>query len=251
MDRSVLSLGIETATRGGSVILLRDTAVIGSRLGQPDVSHSNTLLSDIDAVLSEAGVALKEIDLFACASGPGSFTGLRIGIATLKALANSTAKPSIGIPTLTAIAHSAGSSERTVALLPAGRGEVFAQMFSVEADGTIFELDMPAHIAPAKLLEKYGSHANITWAGSGSHAQLEFLKANAGLRGYSFVEGKRNDESQSCWRIAAEPENLAKHVAIIALQQFNAGRASTADSLSAIYVRPSDAELKQQQNAAN
>jgi tRNA threonylcarbamoyladenosine biosynthesis protein TsaB len=130
-------LSLETATRGGSVWLGQGTVELATRIGDAEVSQSTSLLTDISESLLEAGVKLADVDLFACASGPGSFTGLRIGIATLKALAASLSRPCIGIPTLHAVAHAAGPSCATVVLLPAGRGEGFAQMFSVSEDGAV------------------------------------------------------------------------------------------------------------------
>src|SRR5580765_4545993 len=97
-------LSLETATMGGSVWLGYGTVKLATRIGDPNVSQSASLLKDINDSLDEAGVKLAEVDLFACASGPGSFTGLRIGIATLKALAASLSRPCVGIPTLQAVA---------------------------------------------------------------------------------------------------------------------------------------------------
>src|SRR3977135_55846 len=146
-----LILSLETATMGGSVFLGRGNVELATRTGDPRVSQSSSLLSDINDILQEASTSLHEVDLFACASGPGSFTGLRIGLATVKALAASLKRPCVGIPTLHAVAHAAGPSSATVALLPAGRGEVFAQMFSVAGDGTVTEVDSAAHLSPTKL----------------------------------------------------------------------------------------------------
>src|SRR5687767_8678007 len=95
-----LILSLETATLGGGVFLGRGEAELAAKIGRSDVSHSNSLLSDINDCLNKGGVTLCDIDVFACASGPGSFTGLRIGIATVKGLAATLDRPSIGVPTL-------------------------------------------------------------------------------------------------------------------------------------------------------
>src|SRR5215212_8632457 len=136
-------LSVETATLSGSVALARGENILAGFAGDSGVSHSNTLLNDIDKLLNEAHVDLPEIDLFAVANGPGSFTGLRIGIATIKGLAATLGGPCAGVPTLQAVALAAGESRRSVALLPAGRGEVFAQLFSVMKDGFVTALDEP------------------------------------------------------------------------------------------------------------
>jgi tRNA threonylcarbamoyladenosine biosynthesis protein TsaB len=216
------------------------------------VSQSKSLLIDLENTLDEAGVSLQEVDLFSCASGPGSFTGLRIGIATLKALGATLARPCVGIPTLTAVAHSAGPSSASVALLPAGRGELFAQMFSVSRELEITELDSAAHLSPPRLIERYGALQNLTWAGPGAHQQRDFLEEYAKHSGIGFVEDApdlpahmlRQDENS--WRLAARETNLAGHVAALALQLFDRGEVQSAQSIQAIYVRPSDAELNEQ-----
>lgn len=218
-----LILSVETATLSGSVSLSRGEAVLAAFAGNAAVSHSNTLLHDIDRLLGDAGVSLSEVDLFAVASGPGSFTGLRIGIATVKGLGATLARPCAGIPTLEAVALAAGASARSVALLPAGRGEVFAQLFSVTGNGSVTVLDQPTHISPQRLLEKYGSLEDLLWCGEGAIA-------NRALIGQG--------------RIAPAVQNLAIHVASLALTRYRGQQLDQPDALQAIYVRPSDAELK-------
>jgi tRNA threonylcarbamoyladenosine biosynthesis protein TsaB len=252
MDDLPLILSLETATLGGSIFLGRGTQQLAARNGDPEVSQSASLLSDINEALKEAGISLDEVSLFACASGPGSFTGLRIGIATLKALAASLKRPGVGIPTLQAVALAAGASQATVALLPAGRGEVFAQMFSVSSDGTVVELDAPAHLSPQRMLERYAALSNLIWAGSGAHLQRELLEGHAQQNGIVFAEvaNAAHVESQGpgsgLWRLAPLEANLARHVAALALHRFASDKIQSPHSLHAIYVRPSDAELNQQ-----
>jgi tRNA threonylcarbamoyladenosine biosynthesis protein TsaB len=221
-----LILSVETATLAGSVALSRGEEVLAAWAGDSGVSHSNTLLYDIDKVLAEAGVELSEIDLFAVATGPGSFTGLRIGIATVKGLAATLDRPTAGVPTLHAVALAGGPSPRSVALLPAGRGEVFAQLFSVTKEGLVTELDKATHISPQRLLEKYGSLESVLWCGEGAIA-------NRAL----FVGDSR-------WQTAPPVSNLAAYVASLALRKFSESQLEHPNALQAIYVRPSDAELK-------
>lgn len=240
---------METATLGGSIWVGRGRLQLATRRGDPLVSQSNSLLADISHCLEVAGVQLAEIDLFACAAGPGSFTGLRIGIATLKALAATLDRPCVGVPTLHALAHSAGPSAATVALLPAGRGEVFTQLFSVSSvsgEEIVEPIDTPAHIPPEKLIERYGGLSEIRWAGSGAQLQRETIKRAASARGFEFANisgGSTDADRTRGWTITDHPENLAGHVAALALQSSRGGVTQRADQLQAIYVRPSDAEL--------
>lgn len=224
-----LILSVETATLAGSVAVARGDELIGLVSGDARVSHSNTLLGDVDKLLTQTQILLPEIDLFAVATGPGSFTGLRIGIATIKALAATLNRPAAGIPTLEAVALSGGISAETVALLPAGRGEVFTQLFSVLRPDLVEPLDDAAHIPPARLFERYGHLETVTWCGEGATANRELIESWAANRD---------------WKIASESTALATHVARLALTRFRHNQVDNAYALRAIYVRPADAQLK-------
>ena len=224
-----LILSVETATLSGSVALSRGEEILGVVTGDASVSHSNTLLGDVDKLLTETRIALPEIDLFAVAIGPGSFTGLRIGIATIKALAATLNRPTAGIPTLEAVALSGGISAESVALLPAGRGEVFTQLFSVLRPDLVEPLDEAAHIPPARLFERYGHLETVNWCGQGAIVHRELIE--------SWAAGRD-------WKIAAQPLSLASHVATLALTRFNRNEFDNPFALRAIYVRPADAQLK-------
>ncbi|HKO97102.1 MAG TPA: tRNA (adenosine(37)-N6)-threonylcarbamoyltransferase complex dimerization subunit type 1 TsaB [Pyrinomonadaceae bacterium] len=247
MDRkrdlgSPIILSLETAMLGGSVFLGSEKQQLAARIGDSKISHSNSLLIDIREALEEASLKLNDVDLFACAAGPGSFTGLRIGIATLKALAATLDRSCVGVPTLQAVAHAAGSSDATVALLPAGRGEIFAQMFRVSKDLVVTELDNAAHLSPQNLLNKYGEVADLVWAGEGAHLQKEVLRNFAREHGRDFGDSSGIERG---WKLAPKPQNLARNVALLALQKYERNELESAHALKAIYVRPSDAELNQ------
>jgi len=229
MPTDPLILAVETATLAGSIAIVHGDELIAGSNGDPTISHSNTLLSDLDQLLHHNEIQLPRIDLFAVAAGPGSFTGLRIGIATIKALAATLSRPTAAIPTLQAIALASGPSNATVALLPAGRGEVFAQLFSVSHDAVVSARDDASHIAPQKMFEKYGSLEKVLWCGEGAIAQRVLIESMSSGRD---------------WRIAPQPDNLARYVGALALRNFRAGQLVAPDALQAIYVRPSDAELK-------
>jgi tRNA threonylcarbamoyladenosine biosynthesis protein TsaB len=224
-----LILSVETATLSGSVAVARGQEILGVVSGDSSISHSNTLLGDVDQLLTQTGITLPEIDLFAVAIGPGSFTGLRIGIATIKALAATLDRPTAGIPTLAAVALSGGVSAESVALLPAGRGEVFTQLFSVLRPDFVEALDDAAHIPPARLFERYGHLETITWCGEGAIVNRELIE--------SMTDGRD-------WKIATQTDKLASQVARLALTRFERDEIENPFALRAIYVRPADAQLK-------
>ncbi|HSE21557.1 MAG TPA: tRNA (adenosine(37)-N6)-threonylcarbamoyltransferase complex dimerization subunit type 1 TsaB [Pyrinomonadaceae bacterium] len=225
-----LILSIETATTTGSIAIAEGSRILLSKKGDGLISHSNTLLSDIDDLLRQANRDLARIDFFAIAIGPGSFTGLRIGIATIKALGTIADRMCAAIPTLEAVARSAGANPSVVATLPAGRGEVFAQLFSVTPEGVVTEIDQPAHLSPGEVIKKYQTLANLSWTGEGAEAhRTEILSSEA---------------AKSDWRIISPATNLAENVSALALLRAANNDLVTAGNLHAIYVRPSDAELK-------
>ena len=231
---------------GGSVCVSRGAAILAYNVGEPRISHSHTLLSDIDRVLGASSTKLPDIELFAVASGPGSFTGLRIGIASIKALAATFQRPCAGVPTLHAVAYAAGLSELIVALLPAGRGELFAQMFSVSAQAGVTELDSVAHLSPAKVLERYGALADICWSGEGAHLYRDQIYKWAEREGHELFDSESNPNARQGWLIAPKQPNLAQHIASLALTRFQDNELDTSHTLRAIYVRPSDAELNEE-----
>jgi tRNA threonylcarbamoyladenosine biosynthesis protein TsaB len=238
-----LILAIETSTRAGSVSLARGREVLSAVLGDGASSHSTDLIENIESVLRQGNAKLIDIDLFAVTVGPGSFSGLRIGLATVKAFAVCVQKPCQPVSTLAAIAHAAGDSEMTVSTLPAGRGEVYAQSFSVRGQ-IVSALDGASHIKPSELLEKYGNVRTITWAGEGAHQQIEILRQGGVGIWISPVEGELA-AAQVGWRLAPQPEHLADSVAVLALTDYRDGKRTDASELRANYVRASDAEIHQ------
>ena len=192
-------------------------------MGDASESHSVGLLTTIEDTLRRAGLALNDVDLFAVTKGPGSFTGLRIGIATTKALAVCSGKRCAGISTLAAIAHAAGESKHTVSTLRAGRGELFAQLFSCDAEG-VHAVDVATHLTPPLLRERYARLPAALWAGEG--VQL-------------YADALMTDEL-----ILAPPcDQLATSIAALAFAEYRNGQLVEPADLIADYVRASDAEI--------
>jgi tRNA threonylcarbamoyladenosine biosynthesis protein TsaB len=244
MNSNPVLLSIETATLAGSIAISRGSDILAACTGNPGSSHSNTLLADIDELLSQASLSLVDIDFFAVAAGPGSFTGLRIGIATVKALAATTNRQCIAVPSLAAIAHSAGNSDFTVPVMPAGRGEVFAQSFEV-SEGQFVALDEPGHMSPRSAIERYDQRGSICWTGAGAHIHANLIKGFAAALGVPVFETIEllDKNAGIVWRIAPEALNLAQHVASLALGKLARNEIESPTDLRALYVRPSDAEL--------
>ncbi|HKC62277.1 MAG TPA: tRNA (adenosine(37)-N6)-threonylcarbamoyltransferase complex dimerization subunit type 1 TsaB [Pyrinomonadaceae bacterium] len=242
-----LILSIETATRAGSLALTRGRELLASWVGDAGSSHSTHLLEEIEKMLEEARVTLSQVDAFAVAAGPGSFTGLRIGLATVKSFAATLNRHCIGIPTLNAVALGAGESGGTIALLPAGRGEVFAQRFAVSGECVVQPFESPIHVRPDSLLDKIVSMRRLKWTGEGAQNYQEEIKARAQAEGINFVtaDSKADVSDKDGWTLVRSTEALAASVSRLALARAPFDDTYTPQNLRAIYVRPSDAEINE------
>jgi len=243
----MLTLSVETATERRSVAVLRGAEVLSLCERELRDGGGAAVLADIDRALADASVRVADVELFAAALGPGSFTGLRAGLATVKALAATLGRHAVGVPTLHALAHAARPARKLCALLPAGRGEVFAQSLRVTSGGEVEELSAPEHVPPARLLERMAGEGGVKFAGGGAHKFGELLRERAEALGLKFreltdaSEEPREDE----WALAPQVASLASDVGALALARYEAGERGGADELCAIYVRPSDAELNE------
>ena len=241
-ERGLLTLGVDTSTERRSVALLDGGRVLAETSSGLREGGSANLLADIDRVLGSAGVKLSEIGLYAAAVGPGSFTGLRAGLATIKGLALTKQRPAVGVQTLHALAYSVRPATRVVSLIPAGRGEVFAQLLSVSAEGFVTELESPTHLPPERLLERMGGLGGaLKWTGGGALKFIELIREKAESEGIEFVSPGASG-AESGWVLTPAAEALAGSVAEMARAAYISGVYS--EGLAAVYVRPSDAELK-------
>jgi tRNA threonylcarbamoyladenosine biosynthesis protein TsaB len=127
-------LAVDTTTPRASVALAGPEGVLAEARAVSDSGHSRWLLPAIEGLLRDAGLEPGAIDLFAVTTGPGSFTGLRVGLGTVQGLALASRKRCFGLPSLDVLAHTAkGEAGTVVALVDAFRGEVFAGVYDGEA----------------------------------------------------------------------------------------------------------------------
>lgn len=244
-----LILSVDSATSERSVAVARGEVILSLVVAGALGASSSNLLADIDAALSRAAVSLQEIDLLAAAAGPGSFTGLRSGVATVKAFAATLGKPVVGVQTLHALAAAADVAGVVIALMPAGRGEFFAQTLSVGADQRVDELEGAAHVTPEALLEKAADFdGDLCWAGSGISLVEDKIRAVASREGITMrgAPGEVKSKEGREWALAPVVGGLAAQVSALALTSYLEGGAVSADALRAFYVRASDAEIKGQ-----
>ena len=246
-----LILSLDTTTEVRSVAVVRGTDVLACTHGRVLRENSARVLHDVEEALSASGVKLVEIELFAAATGPGSFTGLRSGLATVKAFASTFQRRVAGVPTLHAIAYGCGTTPRVVACLPAGRGEIFAQLLSVNDEKAVRELSAPVHLSPAALFERaLGWGGDLTWAGGAAHAHATSIREFAAGKAIDWhVEGAQGEETSPenkvVWKLAPPSDSYAIQVAALGLMNYFGGTTLDAETLQALYVRLSDAELNE------
>ena len=183
-------LALDTSTRGGSAAIARDGDVVASLRGDPSRTHGERLPNDLIGLAGAAGVALAGIDCYAVAVGPGSFTGLRVGIATVQALALAAGRPVVPLSTLDVLARigaDAGPQEqaadgRVVVWMDGQRQEIFGGLY--RADGRA-SLDEP-RVGPAAALLDYWTpllaNRSVTVIGDGIEVTRDLLDARLGSR---------------------------------------------------------------------
>jgi tRNA threonylcarbamoyladenosine biosynthesis protein TsaB len=129
----MIALGIDTSTAAGSVAILRDKQLLGEINLATGAHHQERLLRSLDSLLDLVGLDISRVDILTVALGPGTFTGLRVGIATVKGLAVARGVPAFGISTLLALGHRyMGRGLPVAPMVDAGRGEVYSALYRAQ-----------------------------------------------------------------------------------------------------------------------
>lgn len=218
VDTSTLSCGVAVADGED---LLSETLLISRQ------THSRHLLAMVEETLARSGLALSEMDGFAVTRGPGSFTGLRIGMSVVKGLAEVAGKPVVGISTLSALARGASLSDRPVlAMLDARKGEVYAALYRADGRGKMDETLAPEAIRPEALLGRIDGE--VLCVGTGAVTYGVLLRETLGRRAVF-------SPAQDVIRPSV--------VAALAYEAFRRGEGEDAATLAPLYLRKSDAEI--------
>lgn len=233
-------LALDTTTRGGSVAVLDGDQLLAEIAGDASQTHTERLPGECDKVLTLAGVSRTSIDLYVVATGPGAFTGLRIGLAAVQGLALVLDRPAIGVSALDAMAWSArqldGTPASVAVWLDAARGEVFGATYAwpegTSADPTPIVLP-PAVGLPERLL--------VTWERS---LPPHTLFAGDGARRYAEVITRSGRFS-----VSAHAPLLAGPLARIGRARALMGKAGPPHALQPLYVRRPDVEIERERRA--
>jgi len=221
-------LAIDTSGRSGSIALVDKGQLVAERIVADAGPHARWLLENIIDTCTSSGITLDDIDLFAAAVGPGSFTGLRIGLTTIKGLAWSLGKPVIPVSTLKALAMNASTACVPICpVLDARKSEVYTALYAFQ-DGAIETLLEPISTGPESLLQ----HLNNIYPEPGA---ILFLGTGLGIYGEVIKRGR------SGALFAPEPLWLVRASNIAALGRDNDAPSCTAMELLPFYLRKSEA----------
>jgi tRNA threonylcarbamoyladenosine biosynthesis protein TsaB len=213
-------LALDTTTRAGSCALARDGVVLLER-SSDTAEHASRLPRDLMMLLDEAGSDLTSVDVFAVATGPGSFTGLRIGIATMQGLAFAGGKPLIGVSSFDALGRDRAAA-RTATWIDAWRGEVYAGVY--EHGGLTRG---PVVVHPADELDALRGVSTL-FIGDGAAIYREQIARTMG--------------EQATFATPVAPL-LAGTIARLADEAAGRGECPPPHAIRPLYVRRSDAEL--------
>jgi tRNA threonylcarbamoyladenosine biosynthesis protein TsaB len=215
-------LAVDTSGNVCSAAVLCDTRILAETYVDNKKTHSETLAPMTDDCLKSAGLCIKDIELFCCAIGPGSFTGIRIGTGMVKAFAHASGKPAVGVNTLDALALNASGTDETVCpVIDARRGEVYTAAYRGGERATEYR----AVLLDAVLGELNGVKAVFLGDAAISYSK-KILEASASFR-------------------IAHPGialQRAGSVGLAALAMYQNGESGDAYSLEPFYLRETQAE---------
>ena len=262
-------LALDTTTRAGSVALVDENEIVEERPGDPSRTHGQRLPAEVLAVLEAHGVGLSAIDVFAVAAGPGSFTGLRIGLATIQGLAFVTRRPIVGISALEALAQVASREVPAGALvaawMDAQRREVFSALYQVTSaglfdPGRLIELESAGVGDPERTLERWRERLDPSTAvapdpstapgagprtAPGTGQPVVFVGDGAVL--YKDLVCGRGGAS----RLVMAPPPLAGAVGRMAAARARVGEAVDPGDVHPLYVRRPDAEIDRERRSVD
>jgi tRNA threonylcarbamoyladenosine biosynthesis protein TsaB len=227
----VFILSLDTTTRGGSVAITRGEQLLAVVPGDGARSHAERLPGEMASALAKAGLQRADLELLAVATGPGAFTGLRIGLAAMQGLAMTLRLPVIGISALDALADEVTDAEAALVApwMDAQRGEVFATLID-RPSNEVLESPLAAH--PAQVLEAWRSHLE--------NRRAVFI-GDAAERDAALIAGAGAGQ----W-ITRVPPLLAPALARLAGRRAAAGEGGLPHQLTPIYVRRPDVEIERE-----
>ena len=225
----MLILAFESSAKPASAALVKDGQLLSQYMQCSALTHSRTLLPMAEDMLKNAELSLSDVDLIAVAHGPGSFTGIRIGVATVKGLAWAAEKPCVGVSTLEAMAwHGLAAGGYICPVMDARRSQVYNALFKIE-NGRPVRMTEDRPIALDELSKEVTAlNAPVFLVGDGAALCFEYFTAH----GVPCVMAPDNLRWQDAWGVAMAAADKTP---------------GNADELLPVYLRLSQAERERQE----
>ena len=223
-------LAVDTSTSAATAAIMEDGRLVSEYILNINRAHSQKIMGIIDDLFRKSAISPTEIDLYACSSGPGSFTGLRIGAAIIKGMAQTFGKPIVGVPTLDALAYNLYNCAGLICpMLDAQRGMVYSGLYSWDK-GSLKKLE-DFRVIPIEDLIKLVKDRAIPTTFLGDGALL-------------FEENFKNGLEEFYVANADSLLPRASSCARIAMEMYEKGLFDTYNSFKLTYIRKSQAEVE-------
>lgn len=231
----MLILALDSTAQVGSVALCEDETLVAEYTVNTGHTHSETLLPMVESVLKIAGYTVDDVDLFVCTAGPGSFTGVRIGAATVKGLAFGKGKPCIGVSTLEALALNGVALDGILCpAMNARRQQVYNALFDGNGQDAVRLCD-----DRALAITELGEELQAKYPG-----RTVYLMGDGAKLVYDALSGDPSKDLGG--RLRMLPERLLHqsgyNTALCGLKLWRAGVRTDDAELAPVYLRPSQAE---------
>lgn len=226
------SLAVDTSTATAGIAVADENGLLAEYLIKDMKTHSQKLVPMLRELLESLRLTPADIDVYAAVTGPGSFTGLRIGVTTIKSMAYALNKPVAGVTSLDALANATAASEDTVIcpIMDARNNQVYTAVYKPQ-NGLMNNVSgyMGIHVSElVKLLEKEYQDARVLFTGDGVLLHRDFLKIELGERCFFMPDFTLQQMAASAAQLA-----LLRHVRGESIDQME---------LAPFYLRPSQAE---------
>ena len=216
-------LAIDTSTTHSSCAVMNDNNIVGDFSINQSMSHNEILLVMVDEMLKKLNIDIEDIDLFVAVTGPGSFTGIRIGVTVVKALAMALNKPIVAVNTLEALSFGVFSDKKKIPLIDARGERVYYGVYEGINNKNIVA---PALLTIDELLEEFSDKGEFVFVGDCVNLYKDRI-----------LENKNFETTPACLNSC-----ISKNACVIGKQKFERGDISDCFSLSPEYVRLSQAQ---------